>query len=107
MQDSPSAVIRKLYMACNAGEYSKVDDLLSTDLKKMVHEGLGVAAGGIKGICDENSRNGTITSIDVKTETIRGEGATVIIDIHFKDNSVKSNDDNQLVKENGAWKVSK
>jgi hypothetical protein len=100
-QDSPSAALKKLYMVCKAGEYSKVDELLSSDLRKAE---LGV---GTKYFCDDVTRNGTITSIDVKSENIRGEGATVVFDIHFKNGALQSNGDGQLVKENGAWKVSK
>jgi len=92
-------------MACNAGDYSKAEGFLSADTKKLIHGDLGAMAGGIKHVCDEASKGGMIDSIDVKSEKIRGEGATVIADIHFKDKSVKADDKSELVRENGAWKL--
>jgi hypothetical protein len=102
---SPSTVVKTFYMSCNAGEYSKAEDTLATDTKKLIHGDLGGLIGAMKGFCDKESRQGTITNIDIKSENIRGEGATVISDIHFKDKGTKSDDKSELIKENGAWKI--
>jgi hypothetical protein len=102
---SPSDVVKNAYAACNRGEYSKAEDLFSSDLKKAIHSDMGVAIGGIKRMCDTNTKGGTLTGVDVKSETIRGEGATVIADLHYKDGRTKQGDKNELIKENGAWKL--
>src|SRR5271157_2288618 len=103
---TPSSVVKQSYMYCNSGEYSKAEEFLSADLKKLIHGDIGVMGGGVKAACEKSSHGGTITSIEVKSETVRGEGATVIVDIHFKDNSVKRDDRTELIKENGSWKIS-
>lgn len=106
LASSPSTVVKDSYMACNAGNYSKAESYLSSDLKNVVSGGMGMMAGGIKGICDNASHNGTISEVDIRSESIRGEGATVVADIHFKDGSSKAADITQLIKENGDWKIS-
>lgn len=102
--ESPSSVVKDAYMACNSGEYSKLDQYLSADTKKMVHSDRATAVGGLKKACDESSHNGTITSIEIKSETMRGEGATVVADIHFRDGSTDRGDVTELVVEDGKWK---
>ncbi len=103
-QDKPSAVVKKMYMACNTGEYSTAAGFLTAATKKFVND-MAVVEGGMKGACDQGSRRGTITSIELKSESIRTLGATVVVDIHFKDSSVKKNDTNELIEDNGIWKV--
>jgi len=103
--ESPSSIVRALYMSCNAGEYSKVEPLLSSDLQKLVHGDMGTMAGGIKGICDKESNNGSIAGIDVVSEEIKGEGAMVIVNVRYKDGTMKRNDRNPCIKENGSWKI--
>src|SRR5579863_4389964 len=41
----------------------------------------GQRAGGIRGICDQITKNGSITKIVIVKEEIRGEGAVVIADV--------------------------
>ena len=103
----PSDVVKRLYDVCNAGEYSKATGLLSTGLQKSLDGGLGAITGGIKGACDKSTRNGTMTSVEIKSEETRGEGAIVIANIHFKDGSTTPGDRTELIKENGAWRIAK
>jgi hypothetical protein len=104
---SPSSVVKKLFNACNAGEYSKAKELYTTSLQKTIDGDLGALAGGMKGICDDETRNGTITNVEIKSEDVRGEGAVVIANIHFKDGNTKEADKSELIKENGVWRLAK
>jgi len=97
-------VVKKMYVACNTREYSTAAGFLTAATKKIVND-TAVVEGGMKRACDQGSRRGTITSIELKSESIRTLGATVVVDIHFKDSSVKKNDINELIEENGIWKV--
>jgi hypothetical protein len=101
---SPTSVAKTFYSSCNAGEYSKAEATLTPDAKKFLQEGLGVMAGGIKGVCDKISRNGTLTSVDVTDETIRGEGATVTDKIHYKDGT-SIDDHGNFMKIDGSWLI--
>ena len=102
---SPSEVVKHVYFACNDGKYSEAESLFSVDVQKMLHGELGTASGGLKSECEKATHRGTLAQVEILSETIKGEGATVIANIHFKDGSQKKNDENSLIKENGAWKV--
>jgi len=101
---SPGDVVKAAYLAANEGRYSETEKYLSSAALKLVQSDLGALAGGMKGIWDKETRNGTIESIETVAEEIRGEGASVHIRIHFKDGSSKE-DDEPLVKEGGQWKL--
>jgi Domain of unknown function (DUF4878) len=102
--DSPSSVIKKLFENCNAGNYSKAEAALSPDAQQFLQGTIGALAGGIKGICDKGTRNGTLSSVEILTESTRGEGADVTARLHYKDGS--TNDDHEsLVKVDGDWKI--
>ena len=102
---SPTSIVKDYYTACNAGNYSTAENYLSEDARNLNHGSLGQLAGGTKAACDHDSRNGTVTTVEIKSESVRGEGATVIANIHFKNGSVKIGDVTQMIKENGNWKV--
>ena len=79
--------------------------MLSEDAKRAIKGDLGQLAGGFKSICDKNTRDGTITRVDIQKEEVRGEGATVVVKISFKDGTSKDDDKNSLIKEKGSWKL--
>jgi hypothetical protein len=103
--NSPSAVVKAFYMAANDGKYSEAEDMLTKEAKDAVNGPLGQMSGGFKGICDKNTKKGTISSVDVVSEDIRGEGASVTVTIHFKDGSEKKDDKNGLIRRDGKWQV--
>jgi hypothetical protein len=104
-QKSPGEVVKAFYLAANEGRYSEAEQMLSEDAQKAIKGDLGQLAGGFKGICDKNTKEGTITKVEVTKEDIRGEGATVVVKISFKDGSTKDEDKNSLIKEKGSWKL--
>jgi hypothetical protein len=104
-QKSPGEVVKAFLTAANDGKYSDAKALLSDDATKAIDGELGQLAGGFKKICDSDTKDGTITQVDIVKEEIRGEGATVIATIHYKDGSKKSEDKNQLILEKGSWKL--
>ncbi len=104
-QKSPGDVVRAFYLAANEGRYSEAEQMLSEDAKRAIKGDLGQLAGGFKSICDKNTRDGTITRVDIQKEEVRGEGANVVIKISFKDGSSKDGDRNSLIKEKGSWKL--
>lgn len=104
---TPSAVLQSMYAACNAGRYSEIDGILTADLLAMTKGTMVQMAGGIKGICDIMTRNGTLDKVEVLNEETRGEGATVTANLHFKDGTVQRNEVTQLVREEAVWRVSR
>jgi len=104
-QKSPSQVVKAFYEAANAARYSEVEQYIASDTLSLVKGTLGAFAGGLKGWCDLETKNGTLTKVDIIREEARGEGATVFARIHFKDGTTKENDKTQLIKEKGEWKI--
>lgn len=104
-QSTPGDVVKGFYQAANGGKYSEAEQLLSEDADKAIKGDLGQMAGGFKHICDRDTKDGTIVRIDIVKVDIRGEGATVIADIFYKDGSSKKGDKTDLIKEKGSWKI--
>ncbi len=102
---SPADVVKAAYMDANAGRYSDAEKHLSSEVIAAMKGGLGALAGGMKGVWDKSTRNGTIERVEILGEEIRGEGATVRFRLHFKDGETKDYDE-PLIKENGKWKIS-
>jgi len=104
LSKSPGDVVKAAYMAANAGQYSEAEKYLSSEVLNAMKGGLGALAGGMKGMWDKTTRDGTIDRIEILKEDVRGEGAKVLFRIHFKDGKTKD-DDEPLIKENGQWKI--
>jgi len=102
---SPGDVVKDFYMAANAGKYSEAEGMLAKDFKDAVIGPLGQMSGGWKSICDKKTKNGSITSMEPVEEEIRGEGATVVVTIHFKDGTEKENDKTGLIRQDGKWRI--
>lgn len=103
-QKSPSEVVESAYMTANEGKYSEVEKYLSSQALEVIKGEMGALVGGMKGAWDKTTRNGTIEKIEIIDEKIRGEGATVRFKLYFKDGRIKE-DDEPLIMENGAWKL--
>jgi hypothetical protein len=106
-KSSPSDVVLEAYKAANEGKYAEVEKYLSfdtVDAIKAATEAFGSWVGGMKGTWDKATRNRTIEKIKILNEEIRGDKAKVRYRIHFKDGSAKDDDVN-LVKEGGQWKI--
>jgi hypothetical protein len=104
-QKSPGGVLKAFLLAANEGKYSEAEQMLSEDAKRAYRVEVLLAEGGFKGIIDKATKNGTIISVDIKSEKIRGEGATVAARVSYKDGSSEEDDNYPLIKENGSWKV--
>ena len=101
---SPSQVVIAAYMAANEGNYSKAEKYISSQLLDVAKGSLGALAGGIKGLWDEATRNGTIQKIEITKEKVRGEEATVYFKVFFKDGKIRD-DKEVLIKERGRWRI--
>ena len=94
----PSGTVEAWFDAMNAGKYSDSIEYLGPGLAEM-----GKFDGG-KSMADEMTHQGTMTKLDIISEEVRGEGATVKIRVHYKDGGVEDQDVS-LVKADGRWKV--
>lgn len=100
----PADVVTMAYMAANAGKYSELEKYLSSEALNAMKGPLGAMAGGVKGIWDKETRNGTIDKIEVLGEDIRGEGGRVHIRVTFRDGNSKE-DRVPMIQEKGEWRM--
>ena len=103
---SPSDIVKATYMAANSGQYSEVEKHLSRGALSALNGPEGASNGGLKGIWDKKTRNGTIEKIEIEREFTRDEQALVSIAIHLKDGrNVEGSE--ILIKEDGEWKLNR
>jgi len=102
---SPGEVVRSFYLAANEGKYSEAEAMLAKEAKEMVNGTLGQMSGGFKSICDKNTKDGNIVGVDIVSEHVRGEGATVVVNMRYKDGTVNSNNETELILRDGKWLV--
>ena len=102
--NSPSEVSAGLEMACNDGKYAEAIDDFSSKLKAAINGPWGRLNGGIQGICNRQTRNSTLRRVEILKVEVQGEGATVFYRLRYKDGTTREDHDD-LIKENGEWKV--
>ena len=100
---SPAEVVTSTYVACNAGKYSEAEAYFSSSGKALINGPLGALAGGMQGLCDQQTQKGALQPVEILKVDVRGEGARVYYRRHYKDGSTKEDHDD-LIKENGEWK---
>lgn len=100
-QKSPGETVRAFLQSANEAKYSEAETFLSKECTQ------GKIAGFVKLVCDQITRDGSVAEIDVVSEDIRGEGATVLINILYKDHDVKKDDKYELILRDGKWQLSK
>jgi hypothetical protein len=105
LDKSPSDVVKEFYAAANQGKYSECAKMLSEAKLNAINGTLDQMLGGLKGICDIASHDGTITKVDIVKVEVRGEGATVTGNIFYKDGSSWKKVQTVLIKEKRAWKI--
>jgi hypothetical protein len=101
----PSTVVRSVYMDCNHGEYPKARHLFVEKMRTESDGALEMNGQGIRQVCDRLTNSGTISDIDIREETIGGEHAVVVADVHFDSGATRFGERTNLVQEDGVWKV--
>jgi len=99
---TPGYVTESFFELANEGEYTELETLLSTESKEMLK--LHPQSGGLKGFCEQITRNGTLDKVDITKEEVRGEGATIYATLRFTDGSTQK-DRTSLRKEDGDWRI--
>jgi len=95
-----SKALKAFYTFCNEGRYPDAEALLHSFLRSQLGR-----VGGMKAVCDPNTRNRTLASVDVTSATATGSRALVIARLTFKDGAVIERDSTTLRQEAGGWVV--
>ena len=105
-QTTPAEIVKAFYKACNDGEYSKAEKLVTKDsLERLA--GVGIA-GSLSAYCDDLTEKGTLKKLDVLSEKLRGELISLQVRAAFKfayENGSADEGREALIKRGGVWKI--
>jgi len=101
--DSPSTVVEKFYAHLEEGKVNDASELFTKGGKEMLNQ-----FGGVAMLSDKYTRTikekGGIKGINIQKEEITGDTAKVV-GILIYGNDSKKNIDEDLIKEEGAWRI--
>ena len=100
----PADIVEAFYDAANRGNYEEAKQFFSQEGISNLEGPLGALAGGLKGIMDGYTRNGTLMGVEVGAVTVRGEGASCTVEKRFQDGSTEALPV-EFINENGHWKI--
>jgi hypothetical protein len=92
--------MRTFLAACNERRFTDAEDLLS----QRFHATIG-QSGDLRRICDVNTKNHTLTAVQVISQTVANERATVIARLTFRGAATVDRDSTILILEGGRWRV--
>ena len=104
-QGQPADVIEAFYDAANKGNYEEARQYLSETVLGNLASPDAAKAGGLKGVLDKYTRNGTLVDVEVGEVTLDDDGASCTVRKRFQDGSTKEFPV-LLVDEDGQWKIS-
>ncbi len=99
---SPAEAITAFHSACNSRRYSVAEKLLVPE--GLLTNDIAAVDGGLRAICDVETKQGHLQKIEVLNEEIRGETARVRYRLYYADGSTIE-DSQGLVVEHWAWKI--
>jgi hypothetical protein len=99
---SPAEVIKTFYSACNSGNYSVAERLLVPD--RLLTSDIAAVDGGLRGICDAETKQGHLQKVEILQQEVRGELAQVRYMLYYADGSALEESQGLVVKR-WVWKI--
>ena len=104
LHDSPPEVIKTFFSACNSGNYSLAGSLLVPEANRVLTRHIGAVEGGLRGICDEATKQGHLQKVEILQQEVRGEVAQVRYMLYYADGSAIEESQGLVVK-HWVWKI--
>ena len=101
---SPAEVIKTFYSACNSGKYAVAERLLVPEANRVLTRHIGAIDGGLRGICDEATKQGHLQRIDIVQQQVSGELAQVRYTLYYADGSAIEESQGLVVK-HWVWRI--
>ncbi len=101
---SPAEVIKTFYSACNSGNYSVAERLLVPEANQVLTRHIGAVDGGLRAICDEETKQGHLQRVEVLQQEVRGKLAQVHYMLYYADGSTMEGSQG-LVLKHWSWKI--
>ena len=102
--DSPPEVIKTFFSAGNSGNYSLAGSLLVPEANRVLTRHIGAVDGGLRAICDEETKQGHLQRVEVLQQEVHGELAQVHYMLHYADGSTMEGSQGLVLKRWG-WKI--
>ena len=100
---TPGETVKAFYAALNEGRYPEAKAMLAKEALDALNASAGQEKGGLKDIADNATKGGTISTVDIVSEQVQGDAATVVVNIRFKDGTAEENAKNGLKQVGGSW----
>ena len=100
----PAEVIKAFYSACNSGNYLVAGRLLVPEANRVLTRHIGAVDGGLRGICDEGTKQGHLQRVEVLQQEVHGELAQVRYVLYYADGSTIE-ESQGLVLKHWVWKI--
>jgi len=101
---SPAEVIKTFYSACNSGNYLVAERLLVPEVNRVLTRHIGAVDGGLRGICDEETKEGHLQKVEILQQEVRGDVAEVRYMLYYADGS-RIEESQGLVVKRWVWKI--
>ena len=101
---SPADVIKTFYSACNSRSYPVAERLLVPEANRVLTRHIGAVEGGLRGICDEATKQGHLQRVEILQQEVRGEVAQVRYMLYYADGSAIEESQGLVVK-HWVWKI--
>jgi hypothetical protein len=101
---SPREIIKRCIAAANDHKYDEAENYIDPGEIGFLNNNATALPGGLRGLFDFWTNNGTVQTCDVSKEQIRGAVAVAFAHIKYNDGSTE-NHWNALVKRDGGWKL--
>jgi hypothetical protein len=101
---SPADVIKTFYSACNSRNYPVAERLLVPEANRVLTRHIGAVEGGLRGICDEATKQGHLQKVEILQQEVRGEVAQVRYMLYYADGSAIEESQGLVVK-HWVWKI--
>ena len=101
---SPAEVIKAFYSACNTGDYSVAERLLVPEANKVLSRHIGAVDGGLRGICDEETKHGRLQKVEVLQQEVHGKLAQVRYMVYYAD-GIAIEETQGLVVKHWVWRI--
>ena len=101
---SPADVIKTFYSACNSRNYPVAERLLVPEANRVLTRHIGAVEGGLRGICDEATKQGHLQKVEILEQEVRGEVAQVRYMLYYADGSAIEESQGLVVK-HWVWKI--
>jgi hypothetical protein len=101
---SPAVVIKAFYSACNSSDYPVAEGLLVPEANRVLTRHIGAVEGGLRGICDEATKQGHLQKVEIIQQEVRGEVAQVRYMLYYADGSAIEESQGLVVK-HWVWKI--